>query len=321
MSQGLGAQLVKGLAFVRFMYSKGLEEAGRPQPLATAALLSFHDAVEMFLGLAADYLGVNLTANVTFDGYFHEIERGANVELPGRHPMRRMNRSRVNLKHHGLFPSPTDLEQFKGDVTTFLTDATKLVFKVDFLSLDMIGLVTQPTALRLLREAETQAGDGDHHHALALLSEAFEYLLWDYADRKRAADDRSPYTLWPEGIRVMLGQNHDSELATRLDAVEVGLDRFQRAFRVLAMGVDYQRFARFDLLVPWVLNFGDGHREVRPVPGLNVGDDEYQFCKQFVIETALHLTELDFDLDLLEVYRQHQMRQQAPAAEPEPGVT
>jgi hypothetical protein len=298
VSQGLNPQAVKVIAFVRFLYNQGLEQAGRPQPLATTALLSFHDATEMFLGLAADHLGVNLSPNVNFDGYFAEIKQGAGVDLPSRHPMRRMNRSRVNLKHHGLFPSPTDLEQFKGDVTTFLTDATTMVFKVDFLSLDMIDLVTQPNALSLLRSAETQAGQGDHTEALALLSEAFEELLRDYADRKQATDTSSPYTLWKQGIRTMWGQNHDPELTKRLTEVEAGLERFQRAFRVLAMGVDYQRYARFELLVPWVPYFADGHREVRAVPGLDVGDDEYQFCKQFVIETALHLAEPEFDLDL-----------------------
>ena len=270
-SQGLNPQAVKRLAFVRFMYNQGLEQVRRPQPFATTALLFFHNAAEMFLGLAADHLGVNLSPNVNFDGYFAEIKQGAGVELPSRHPMRRMNRSRVNLKHHGLFPSSTDLEQFKGDVTTFLTDATKMVFKVDFLSLDMIDLVTQPDALSLLRSAETQAGQGDHTEALALLSEAFEYLLKDYADRKQDPDQSSPYTLWKQGIRTMSGQNHDRELAKRLTEVEAGLERFQRAFRVLAMGVDYQRYARFELLVPWVPYFMDGHREVRGSPGLTWG--------------------------------------------------
>ena len=209
MSQSLNPQVVKGLAFVRFMYNQGLEQAGRPQPLATTALLSFHDAAEMFLGLAAVHLGVNPSPNVNFDGYFAEIKKGIGVDLPSRYPMQRMNRSRVNLKHHGLFPSPTDLEQFKGDVTTFLTDATKMVFKVDFLSLDLTDLVTQPKALSLLRSAETRAGQGDHTEALALLSEAFEDLLKDYADRKQTADESSPYTLWKQGIRTMSGQNHD----------------------------------------------------------------------------------------------------------------
>jgi hypothetical protein len=176
------------------------------------------------------------------EGYFAEIKKGVGVDLPSRYPMQRMNKSRVGLKHHAFFPSPTDLEQFKGDVTTFLTDATKMVFKVDFLSLDMIDLVTQPKAVSLLRSAEAQAGQGDHTEALALLSEAFEYLLKDYADRKQATDKSSSYTLWPQGTRTMFGQDHDPQLTARLKEVEAGLERFQRAFRVLAMGVDYQRY-------------------------------------------------------------------------------
>ena len=85
--------------------------------------------------------------------------------------------------------------------------------------------------------------------------------------------------------------------------------------------MDYQRYARFELLVPWVPYFMDGHREVRALPGLDVGDEEYQFCKQFVIETALHLAELDFDLDLNTVHWDYQKRQQATATGPGPGVS
>jgi hypothetical protein len=85
--------------------------------------------------------------------------------------------------------------------------------------------------------------------------------------------------------------------------------------------VDYQRYARFELLVPQVVWFMDGHREVRAFPGLAAADEEYQFCKQFVIETAFHSAELDFDLNLYEVYREYQKRQQATATGPGPGVS
>lgn len=108
-----------------------------------------------------------------------------------------MNQSRVNLKHHGSIPSDADLEQFRADVTTFLTDATQMVFHADFSSVDMADLVTQPEAVTLLRQAKAQAGQGDHAEALALLSEAFEYLLDDYASRKRTASGTSVFTWWP----------------------------------------------------------------------------------------------------------------------------
>ena len=70
MSQAPDSSVVRRLAFIRFLYTQGLEQAKRPQSLATTALLSFHDAVELFLGLTAESLGINLTANVTFEGYF-----------------------------------------------------------------------------------------------------------------------------------------------------------------------------------------------------------------------------------------------------------
>ncbi len=52
------------------------------------------------------------------------------------------------------------------------------------------------------------------------------------------------------------------------------------------------------------------------LPGHQVGDDEYQTCKLFVIESALHLAELDFDLDLHEIVMEHFRQQQTTATRP-----
>lgn len=198
MSQALNSSTVRRLAFIRFLYLQGLEQAGRPQPLAATALLSFHDAVEMFLLLAAEHLNVNLDRNTTFDGYWTQIAAQAGVQLPSRNAMRRMNNSRVNFKHHGSIPSATDLDQFRGDVTTFFTDATQAVFAGDFTSIDMTDLITQQAALTRIRDAETHASQGDYVEALALLSEALDDLLDDYADRKRTSYSTTAFSFGPE---------------------------------------------------------------------------------------------------------------------------
>jgi hypothetical protein len=55
----------------------------------------------------------------------------------------------------------------------------------------------------------------------------------------------------------------------------------------------------------------------RPLPG-QIGDEEYQFCKLFVIETAIHLAEMDFDLDLEGLwYEQQERAPQAQATQPD----
>jgi hypothetical protein len=192
VSQALSPNTIKRLAFIRFLYSQGLEQAARPQPLAATALLSFHDAVEMFLLLAAEHLGVSLDRNTAFDGYWTQVSAQASVQLPSRNAMRRMNNSRVNFKHHGSIPSATDLDQFRGDVTTFFTDATRAVFNADFTSIDMTDLVTQQKALSKIRDAETYAGRSHYTEALALLSEALNGLLDDYTDRKRNSSTGAP---------------------------------------------------------------------------------------------------------------------------------
>lgn len=312
----ISPQETKRLALIRFLYMDGLEQVARPAPLSSQALLSFHDTVEMFLLLAAEHLSVNLSRGVNFDGYFSEIKASSDVEIPLRPAMRRMNNSRVNLKHHGSIPSDADLEQFRADVTTFLTDATQLVFQADFTRIDMVDLVTQQDAADKLRKAETQAGQGDYVEALATLSEAFDGLLDDYASRKIGLNGGSPYA-WgppaPPGLGIRLkGRDHDPEVVKRLEYVNSRVNDMQRPMRVMAMGVDYRRYARFKMLVPQILRFLDGRREVRPVPGFQLGDDEYQFCKQFVIETALHLAELDFDLNLAAFYRNRPLRVALP---------
>jgi hypothetical protein len=199
VSQALTPTTVRRLAFIRFLYGQGLDQARRPQPLAATALLCFHDAVEMFLLLAAEHLNVGLDKNTNFDGYWTQIAARAGVELPSRNAMRRMNNSRVNFKHHGSIPSATDLDQFRADVTTFFADATHAVFAADFDSLDMADLVTQQAAMGRIRDAETHASQGDYIEALALLSEALTDLLDDYTNRKTGLLGQEHLLLRPRG--------------------------------------------------------------------------------------------------------------------------
>jgi len=314
MSQALSPNTVRRLAFTRLLYSQGLEQARRPQPLAATALLSFHDAVEMFLLLAAEHLGVSLDRNTTFDDYWTQIAAQASVQLPSRNAMRRMNNSRVNFKHHGSMPSTGDLDQFRADVTTFLADATKGVFAADFISIDMADLIPQQAAQTRVRDSGTCARQGDYVEALALLSEALDDLLDDYADRKRTRYKRSAFSFGPESAFSEFDLREfdkvDRKLGRQIMALTDAAYEVQNAIRVIAVGLDYRRYARFDMLVPVVFRTADGERHVRSAPGLQVGDEEFQFCKLFVIESALHLAELDFDLDLGRLWDEH--RRQAP---------
>jgi hypothetical protein len=85
-----------------------------------------------------------------------------------------------------------------------------------------------------------------------------------------------------------------AQLGEQVKALTNAANRMQRAIRVLAVGLDYRRYARFEMLLPQVSYFMNG-----------------QGSSRFVIETALHLAEMDFDLDLRKLWQEHQALQRA----------
>lgn len=60
MTQPQPADVVERLGYIRFLHQNGIDQARRPHPMSSAAILSFHDAVELFYVLALDHMAVQV---------------------------------------------------------------------------------------------------------------------------------------------------------------------------------------------------------------------------------------------------------------------
>jgi hypothetical protein len=60
VTQPLPGYVVERLGYIRFLHQDGIDQARRPHPLSSAAILSFHDAIELFYVLALDYMAVQV---------------------------------------------------------------------------------------------------------------------------------------------------------------------------------------------------------------------------------------------------------------------
>lgn len=288
------------LAYVRFLYEEGVKESRRPAPLSAKALLSLHDAVEHFLGLAAGHLQVDVNPKIDFMEYWGRLK--PTVELPGKAAMDRLNHARVGLKHKGNFPAPESIEQHRTDVLNFLTTATTQVFDADFQAVDMTDLVTQSETARLLREAQTHADDSDYIAAMAGLSLAFDALL-DHYSGSRSYDGwwQSPFSFGPKlGRDRPNGHGHIRDDAARL-AQKVALisERTQQGMRVISLGIDYPSYTRFQVLTPKVRAYGDGSQRYTVTPWhQRLTAEDYAASRLFVIESALQAARADGILEL-----------------------
>ena len=84
---------MRRLAIVKYLHAQALEQERKGGPLAGLALLPFHDAVELFLQLAAETHHLTLRKSVDFIEYWAEFSK-AGRPLRYQQPMQRFNNAR-----------------------------------------------------------------------------------------------------------------------------------------------------------------------------------------------------------------------------------
>jgi hypothetical protein len=101
MAHPLTKDLTRRLAFVRYLYGLGVDQSHKPEPFAAVAVLTFHDACEMFLQIAAEHNGVTFPKQRSPDflEYWLLFEQQGKLQLTskasmGRLPLRLAARTR-----------------------------------------------------------------------------------------------------------------------------------------------------------------------------------------------------------------------------------
>ena len=105
----LDQNVIKRLALIKYFYKEAIEQSQRPEPLCSASILTFHDAIEFFLQLASEILDIGKN-QLSFLEYWGILASKLPEGIPTqKESMRRLNRARVALKHHGTSPSKLDI--------------------------------------------------------------------------------------------------------------------------------------------------------------------------------------------------------------------
>ena len=309
----LGLPVVNRLDFVRLLYQQGIEQSRQPDLLAAASILTFHDTVEQFLILVTEH---RRASSVSRDGgimqYWNVLKprRGfdTGVELSGQHGISRLNSVRNDLKHGGQLPRSEAIADARSAVTSFLEDNTPKVFGLEFGAIDLADVVPQEEVRAKLKSAAAAEAAGDRKDAMAWLAETFTGLLsdrvgWGSAYKFGNTLRQDPWDIAGPMVSALAKQGvlpQDRRAAqasaSKLDRqlkqlVEASLS-MQRGLRVIALGIDYGRYNRFELLTPHVSGSGE-HRHVHASADYTPSREEYDDCVQFVIAVALRLPELD----------------------------
>jgi hypothetical protein len=287
----LDETIIKRLAFIRYMYTAGVEESKCPEPLSAVSILMFHDASELFLQVVCDIKNVN-THNTDFMTYFDILAKKANLTLAKR-GMLELNRARGNLKHQGTIPSKFVIESASQNVTSFFLENTRLVFEMEFESISMSHFVHHEPARKNLEEAAKLIGESKLEESLEKTALAFRQLIDDYEvgkGSKSAFSVGKPLNFfWSSNMGI-----DNKKLMQFVDAVRDSLASMDEKLNILALGLNYKRYEKFDQLTPGVtkvMTEGPEYRILHCQRRKPLTRDDCQFCLDFVVESALRIQE------------------------------
>lgn len=261
---------VTRLAFIKYLYQTSVSQSRAPLPLSCASLLTMHDAVELFLQLSSEYLNVG-TGHPGFMDYWDVLNpKVAPKELEQKESMRRLNKARVALKHHGTFPSNLDIESFRASTTNFFQDNTPLVFGVALDDISLVEFVNPGSSRQKLKDAQGQIESGDTLVALDNIALAFAEMIADYENRKRNQYYMSPFFFGQSmtflnsfymGLDTGSLSSPEHRLGEFIDKVKESIEAMQSAIKMLALGV-----------VQKVLEIQDAHAASHPSHERRLGD-------------------------------------------------
>ena len=279
------------LALIRYFYTVGVTQSRQKEPMSSVSIRSFHDSVELFLQLASEFLNVG-SNRTEFMEYWELLSTKTTATVTQKESMRRLNKSRVALKHHGTLPSRLDIETFRASVTSFFAENTTLIFGVNFESISLIELVACEEARQTLQNAESVLGDGNYAECLVQCALAFEILVADYEQRMTTQFRRSPFYFGEPLETVFL--DIDGPLDDFIEQVKDSVESMQSAIRMLSLGLDYRQFTKFNLYTPTFEHTFEGRKIKRQRP--DPTHAECRFCIDFIINSALELQEAEYTL-------------------------
>lgn len=270
------------IAFVKMMFRVAEDLSKRPEPIAATSVLLFHDAVEQLLKLASEVLDVD-AQNVDFMKYWDILGKKLNAPLPQRATMSRLNKARVGLKHHGLFPVKSDIQDFRRSCQSFFQEATRQIFELSFDEVSLVQLLPSGNTRDLIMQAERDLDAGAPKEALGNVAKALHLVEGQLR--------KSHLEPLPTG-----SMSRSTFVNQAVHALDSNVSQLGMRITLMEHGIDVHQYRRIKAMMPHVTQSHSGKFQLRfagPLAGREPDPDDVRECIDFVVDAAVELMNID----------------------------
>ena len=283
--------LVRRLTLPKFLFGQAKTALGRFSPysggLATSLL---QDTVEAFLRILSVHGRVDIKESASFPDLIDKVGAKFPVVIEHRAAILRLNRARVNFKHHGLAVSHEEATGFVITVEGFLSEVSVEALDVEFESISLISQIDHTRTRNWLRKAENLRHSGDYRESLSCASKAMTVYL-SYSARWARTWREDVFHFYPYGIDA--GSNLEDLAEWTKGLIEPIVEHLD----LIIQGVDIALYRRFLSLVPRsVLTLANTITSNRYPASVVPSEEDVHFCIEFVVDSALRMRENRFPI-------------------------
>lgn len=319
------ALTMKRLGYVRLLYQQAVSRSFAPSPLNFSAVLAFHDVCEYFFVIAVDYHhavasngSIDLAAKLADN--LKKFKTPDGNGLANRQTLRRLTEYRNGFKHNGAIPNDDQVEHARQDATLFLESNCQALFGVAFSEASMLHVVPQDEVKEHLQLGRAAADAGNIASGMSELALAFSSLMRGWGPGKfvtlpsrherfnLGGIHRFPRRNIQDQAGGRLSQNTDTQrLAGYVNQAFKDVDSEIDELRALAVvqmtGINMMGYIRLSMLLPRVVYSGSGERSTVPT-GMEYHHtiENYDFCEEFIVDSALRMGRSDFQLWMPDTY-------------------
>jgi hypothetical protein len=293
---------INRLALIKYLANQAMKETTLAEPLNGFSILSFHDAIELFLNLICEEKNIKIPNS--FMDYWTEIDKNIQPDrLSHKTSMQKLNKARVVFKHHGIIPSKIDIESFKVMTESFFNENYIKFFTVELNDISLVELIRNRKSKSHLMEAEKAFEMKQMEECLINLAKSFGYLLVDYESNKKDSHYKSPFNFNNAFSSMRQVPNKiDYETKKFLTSIASSIEKIQNVLRLITLGIDYKQYVKFAAITPNFHVLANGEILNAQILRKSISKDDFELCRDFIIETALKLQETDFKLDENDYY-------------------
>ena len=142
-------------------YIQGAEHAGSNNKLFSGIAISlFQDAIELALLAAINKNDIDPGRRSDFNKYIELLE-AANIEIPFKQRIRQINNTRIQFKHYGVCPDPSEALRFEEAARAFLNHFLLQCFGLRIEQISLCSLIEDDELRSVLSKAEDSLNSQD----------------------------------------------------------------------------------------------------------------------------------------------------------------